>query len=106
MIYICKFRSYSGDDFYLKTKNKNDTIKDAETFCKTYIPDEYNAWEEENVKFKYGTYKVYTIEEGETLKIPLSFGEYEIVNPNDIKEYDVAYFTDQYRPKLVIPYDL
>ena len=103
MIYICKFISYSGDDFYLKTKDKDDTIKNAETFCKTYIPDEYESWEREKVKFKYHSYKIYEIKEGKTLKIPLSFGEYEIVNPDDIKEFNVAYFSDQYRPKLIIP---
>ena len=30
--------------------------------------------------------------------IPRSFGEYYEVHPEDMKEYDVAYFTDQYRP--------
>ena len=97
-IYIYYFMSYSGDEFFMKSKEKKYNKFQEEQFCNEKIPWEYEAWGKE--KFKYNKFNIYECNENSFIKINRSFGEYYKVIPNDIKEYDIAYFTDQYRPDI------
>ena len=94
-VYIYWFRSESYDDYFMKSLEKN--YFSAEKFCKEKINYEYEAWDED--EFTYNTFKVFTTTEDGFVKINRSFGEYWKVVPADMKEYDVAYFTDSYCPK-------
>lgn len=97
IIYVCYFMSYSGDEFYLKSLTKTEEMNSAKSFCKKYIPFEYEAWNDEKF-FKYRKFIVYEIPEGKTIKRNLYFGEYAIIDPKDIEEFDVA--TMNYFPKI------
>ena len=93
--YILYFKSYSQDEYFMKTKDSKCKELTSKQFAKQYIPYEYEAWG--NEKFQYDKFKVYTVKDNKVIT-PRSFGEYYEVHPEDMKEYDVAYFTDQYRP--------
>ena len=97
MIYIYWFRSYSGDDFFMKSHEKN--YLTAESFCKDKVKDEYAEWTCLGLNFKYNTFKIFTTDENGFVKVNRSFGEYWKIYPSDIKDYDIAYFEDEYCPK-------
>lgn len=96
-IYVYYFKSYSGDEYFMKSHEKKYDKSDAEEFCKDNIEYEYEAWG--NSKFKYSKFEVFETLEDEFVKLPRSFGEWYKVVPNDIEEFDYAYFTDEYQPK-------
>jgi len=91
---IVYFKSYSGDEFFLKT-NDEAYLKNAEKFCEHYIPEEFAGWLN---NFKYEKFSVCQVNDGETARINRSFGEYYLVYPEDIAEFDKAYSTDSYCP--------
>ena len=95
-VYIYYFKSYSGDEFFMKSREKKYSKFKAEEFCKDNIEYEYEAWGDE--KFKYSDFKVFETEEDDFVKLPRSFGEWYKIVPNDMKKFDYAYFTDEYEP--------
>jgi hypothetical protein len=96
IIYVYWFRSDSYDDYFMKSRTKK--YSSAEEFCKDKIPHEYKAWVDEGEKFRYGLFEVRGVSKDGYMRIE-SFGEYFKVVPSDMREYDIAYFTDDYRPK-------
>lgn len=97
------FTSYSGDDFYMVTSKPDIKGMNAENFCKTFIPEEYNGWAEMNEPFKYGRFKKYKINEDGTCNIlfepcigtslPFQIREQDIIDTTKM-EPDKKYFSD------------
>ena len=97
-MFIYYFVSYSGDEFFLKSQSNDYKFK-PEEFCKDFIPDEYNGWD--GLNFKYKKFNVYQLPENKDyVKINLMFGEHYRVFPDKLEEFDVAYFTDVYSPRI------
>ena len=94
-VYIYVFKSYSYDTYYMKSHTKK--YLTAENFCKDKIPHEFECWDN---NFKYNSFKIFETTEDGVVKRNLVFGEYEEIVPADMKEYDIAYFTDQYSPNI------
>lgn len=98
MIYIYYFKSWSGDEYFMKSKTKEFNKFQAKEFCKKYITDEYEAWGGNG--FKYEDFRVFETEPKEPVKLTKAFGEYYLIIPSDIKSYNEAYFTDYYCPDI------
>lgn len=98
MIYIYYFKSWSGDEYFMKSKTKEFNKFQAKEFCKKYIPDEYEAWRDNG--FKYEDFRIFETEPKEPVKLTKAFGEYYLIIPSDIKRYNKAYFTDYYCPDI------
>jgi hypothetical protein len=102
VIYVYWFRSAlraSCDDYFMKSRTKK--YSSAEEFCKDKIPQEYKAWEEKGVKFRCREFKVCAASNKDRyVPIEIDLGDYWKVVPSDMREYDTAYFTDDYCPEM------
>lgn len=91
---LLHFKSYSNDNFYMLTSDESLMGKfsiSAERFCEKYIPSEYEGWK--GKKFKYSKFDKYDVDENGIVRIPLNFGEVDVIDTKGMKE-DEAVFSD------------
>ena len=87
---LIHFKSYSSDNYYMKVEDENQIPKtrdDILEFMKNHL--EYDYFE----PYKYTFFHVYTINENGFVFIPLSFGEWDVIDTKKLKD-GKFYFSD------------